>query len=324
MIKKVLFILLSFSLFFFSYGYWLVSNVLSTTLKIDEPTLFEVSSGQGTQAICRQWALAGWFTDCFKLKLYSKMFGANFELQKGVYEMQSMRIIDALNLISSGKQKQFSFTIIEGETYVQVIEKLRQASFIEYDLSSKVDSQRFEGWLLPETYHYVAHTRASTLISRAKFEMERVLNEQWEARNKELPLASPYEALILASIIEKETAVATERKRVASVFINRLNKGMRLQTDPTVIYGLGDEFKGDITRAHLQQLTPYNTYRINGLPPTPIAMPSEHAVVAALNPERSDYFYFVADGEGGHTFSKTLSEHNRAVKKYLEKSKHAG
>lgn len=323
MIKKLFLALIAFTLILLSYTVWSIKQIGSAYIKLDAPTLFEVKNGQGVQAVCKQWAKLGWFSDCGRLKLYIKLFADNVELRKGMYELQTMQIMDALKLIAVGKQKQFSFTIIEGESFKQVSDKLRQSDFIQFDLADTHDIANFEGWLLPETYFYVAHTKASELVSRAKVEMERILNAQWDARNSDLPLASPYEALILASIIEKETAIASERQRVASVFVNRLNKGMRLQTDPTVIYGLGEDFKGDITRAHLQQMTPYNTYRINGLPPTPIAMPSKASVIAAFHPETSDYFYFVADGNGGHTFSKTLSEHNRAVKKYLEKSKNA-
>lgn len=324
MLKKVFAVIALSCLLLVGYCLWSISQVGQSRLMIDKPTLFEVTPGRGVHSVCRQWASAGWFEDCWKLKLYSKLFGVQVELKKGVYELRSMSLFDALRLINTGQQKQFGFTIIEGESFRQVLEKLRAADFVHFDLTSEPNSTSLEGWLLPETYFYVAHTKASVLVERAKSEMERVLNAQWAVRKQELPLASPYEALILASIIEKETAVASERQRVASVFINRLNKGMRLQTDPTVIYGLGTEFKGDITRAHLQQMTAYNTYRINGLPPTPIAMPSEDSVAAALNPENSDFLYFVADGNGGHTFSKTLGEHNRAVKTYLEKSKNAG
>ena len=156
------------------------------------------------------------------------------------------------------------------------------------------------------------------ILKRAANKLQQVLDEQWSLRQKDLPLDSPYEALILASIIEKETAVESERERVAAVFVNRLNKRMRLQTDPTVIYGMGDKYDGNIRKKDLRTPTPYNTYTIFGLPPTPIAMPGKASIKAALSPEDSRYLSCVARGDGGHVFSKTLAEHNRAVRAYLK------
>ncbi|WP_269519885.1 endolytic transglycosylase MltG [Alteromonas sp. BMJM2] len=180
--------------------------------------------------------------------------------------------------------------------------------------SEKLDNT--EGLYLADTYFFTKGTKASEILTRAHIALVDFLNSEWEAREVDLPLATPYDALILASIIEKETAVPEERDLIAGVFVNRLNRGMRLQTDPTVIYGIGPSFDGNITRKHLRTRTPYNTYVIKGLPPTPIAMAGKAAIRAALKPRTTEALYFVAKGDGSHQFSNTLSEHNAAVRQY--------
>ncbi|MFB6260568.1 MAG: endolytic transglycosylase MltG, partial [Thiohalorhabdaceae bacterium] len=173
-----------------------------------------------------------------------------------------------------------------------------------------------EGWLFPETYRFSRGHPAEAILTKAHDRMRAILKEEWAGRAADLPLDSAYEALILASIVEKETAVPSERPLIASVFVNRLRDGMRLQTDPTVIYGMGDSFDGNLQRQDLRRPTPYNTYTSAGLPPTPIANPGRAAIKAACQPADSDYRYFVSRGDGSHVFSETLDEHNRAVRRY--------
>ena len=173
-----------------------------------------------------------------------------------------------------------------------------------------------EGWFFPDTYTYNSSDSVADILKRAHRKMQEILDREWHARASGLPYDTPYDALIMASIIEKETGLAIERPAIAGVFVRRLQQRMRLQTDPTVIYGMGERFDGNIRRSDLKNYTPYNTYMINGLPPTPIAMPSAEAIHAALHPEEGSSLYFVARGDGGHYFSDTLDEHRKAVRRY--------
>ena len=219
------------------------------------------------------------------------------------------------------------FTIIEGHTFTDVLSRLQDGQYIEqrtatwpkeqiWQQFSSTDDASPEGMLYPDTYLFSRGTTDIELLERAHLRLIEILALEWEQRDKDNPLDTPYEALILASIIEKETGYADERELVSSVLINRLRRGMRLQSDPTVIYGMGDAFDGNLRKIDLQKDTPYNTYTRQGLPPTPIAMSSRASIHAALHPATSKYLYFVADGSGGHYFSKTLREHNNAVNRY--------
>jgi UPF0755 protein len=220
----------------------------------------------------------------------------------------------------------YSFTLVEGWTFQQVLEAVREQEALQgtfENLTAEAIMERLghpgehpEGRFLADTYHFPRGTTDLALLQRAYGAMQEFLQQEWDRRAADLPFKTPYEALILASIVEKETAVAEERPQIAGVFIRRLRKGMKLQTDPTVIYGMGERFDGNIRRRDLSENTPYNTYVHRGLTPTPISMPGRDAIRAVLHPADGKSLYFVAKGDGSHYFSATLQEHNKAVRKY--------
>jgi UPF0755 protein len=233
--------------------------------------------------------------------------------------------------LSSGAVLQHRFTLVEGWTFKQFAAALDANPVLahQFDLagSASWDSvsaylgfEYPEGWFLPETYQFTRGDSDRDILARSHAAMVQALDEAWNSRDDELPVDSPYELLILASIIEKETSLDEERPLVAGVFTRRLKKGMRLQTDPTVIYGMGDAYDGDIRRRDLQTDTAYNTYTRRGLPPTPIAMPGRESLGAAARPAAGEALFFVADGKGGHTFSEKLEDHQQAVKKLTERN----
>ncbi|GKX39049.1 cell division protein YceG [Pectobacterium carotovorum subsp. carotovorum] len=250
------------------------------------------------------------------------------KFKAGTYRFTSgMTVREMLALLSSGKEAQFTIRFVEGSRLKEWLVTLQQAPYIKHSLADKTeqdvatqleinDKTNPEGWFYPDTYSYTAGTSDSALLQRAHQRMKKTVDEIWKGREEGLPYKTPDELLTMASIIEKETAINEERTQVASVFVNRLRLGMRLQTDPTVIYGMGDDYKGVITRKALDTPTPYNTYVISGLPPTPIAMPGKASLDAAAHPAKTSYLYFVADGKGGHSFTTNLADHNRAVRVY--------
>lgn len=251
------------------------------------------------------------------------------QFKAGTYRLtKDMTLRDVLLLIKSGKEAQFTIRFIEGsrlKDWQSIFEQAPQLAAVAHTMDSdklrqeigiKPEITDLEGWFAPDTYHYTAGTTDVAILKRAYQQMEKTLEEEWIKRDSDLPYKSAYQMLIMASIIEKETGIDAERTKVASVFVNRLKTNMRLQTDPTVIYGLGDKYRGTIYRSDLNGYTPYNTYQIDGLPPTPIAMPGVASIRAAAHPADTRYLYFVADGTGGHKFSTTLNEHNKAVAQY--------
>jgi UPF0755 protein len=295
-------------------------------LNITESTVYQVKSGQTATGLLNRLKEQGIITDNIGLKVRLKLYPKLADVKLGTYELlPSMSSLDLLELFSSGKELQFSISLIEGLNWQGWLLALRAHPQIKFSdnfelqlksITSLLPEQSIEGYLLPDTYYFVAQTEAIDLVKRAHLSMQQYLNTAWQKREIDLPYASAYEGLIMASIIEKETGVAVERPRIAGVFVNRLNLKMRLQTDPTVIYGMGDIFNGNIRRKDLRTPTPYNTYVIKGLPPTPIAMPSKLAIDAAFNPLTTDSLYFVSKGDGSHKFSNTLQQHNLAVRQY--------
>lgn len=252
-------------------------------------------------------------------------------LKAGEYLLKSgLTAPELLRIMQAGEVIQYQFTIVEGWTFTELLGALQQDELLGVDSSDNTaalqqlaqaltDAQNPEGWFLPETYQFVRGYTAEELLERAHQNMQIELRKAWDARIADHPANSPYELLVLASIIERETAVDSERGQVSGVFVRRLKKNMRLQTDPTVIYGLGAAFDGDIRRQDLVTDTPYNTYTRHGLPPTPIALPGAASLMAAAQPREGSSLYFVADGKGGHTFSDTYEEHQRAVNIMLGK-----
>jgi len=259
--------------------------------------------------------------------LLGRVLGKGGALRAGVYTLDKPLTPLALyDTFERGEITQAIVQFIEGWNWREVRAELAAQPLLKHDSADMSDADLLqaigaeeshpEGLLFPDTYFYAPHTSDLDVLRRAYRLQHDKLLAAWETRAPGLPYRTPYEALIMASIVEKETGAASERPRIAGVFLNRLKRGMRLQTDPTVIYGLGERFDGNLRRDDLQRDTPYNTYTRTGLPPTPIAMPSEAAIEAALNPAKTDALYFVARGDGTHAFSSTLEAHNRAVNRY--------
>ncbi|GGW76862.1 endolytic transglycosylase MltG [Alteromonas halophila] len=316
-------------------GIYYMQQQLTRPLNLPESTLYQVESGDSALTVLNDWSERGWLeTPMLINRLWLKFFAGDTAIKTGAYMVRSdMTTPQAIARMVAGDEHQFDIGLIEGLRLSQWLTLLEAHEAIDYDIDEETlgelqsawplapeqELMSVEGLFLADTYHFTYHTRASELLKRAMQSMAAYLERAWQQRAGMLPLSSPYEALILASIIEKETAVAAERPHIAGVFVNRLEQNMRLQTDPTVIYGLGEAFDGNLTRAHLKGQTPYNTYVIAGLPPTPIAMAGRAAIDAALNPMVTEDLYFVAKGDGSHKFSATLEEHNKAVYEFQVK-----
>ncbi|MFN0043953.1 MAG: endolytic transglycosylase MltG [Alphaproteobacteria bacterium] len=276
-----------------------------------------VAKGTGVDQVSRQLSESGVISGPLAFVSAARLSGVGGRLKAGEYEFPagvSARAV--LDLLVAGKTMVRKLTVPEGLTTAQIVGLVAQADGLDGELPERPPG---EGELLPDTYHYSFGDGRAAVIERMKSAMQRALAEQWERRAPDLPLVTPYQALVLASIVEKETGIGAERARVAAVFINRLRRGMKLDADPTVIYALtrgAAPLERELTRADLALDDPYNTYRHAGLPPGPIANPGRAALGAALAPAATDELYFVADGSGGHVFARTLEEHSRNVAKW--------
>lgn len=293
-------------------------------INLQEDAILTLEKGKPAGQFFRQMEAFGWIDDSRWVRLWLKLSRQGARIHAGDYRLApGMSTLGVVGIMLRGKTVQYQVTLVEGQRLSDALLRMKNNEKINYDLPPITELMAFlnltghyEGRFYPDTYLFSANTRASEILRSANIRLETVLAEEWRERAENLPYKTPYEALTMASIVEKETAVAAERFEIAGVFVRRLQQNMRLQTDPTVIYGLGEGYAGNITRQHLLTATPYNTYRINGLPPTPIALVSRAAIHAALHPDPGSALYFVAKGNGHHYFSATLEEHNRAVREY--------
>ncbi len=303
-------------------------SFLETPLNLaDSPQEIRIEPGTSVPAIANALRERGLIDKSYLFVWAARLSGTANRLKAGEYLLSpGMTPPELLALLVSGRVIQRAFTIVEGWTFADLRRALSADERITQTLDGVSDEEVMtrigapgehpEGRFLPDTYHFPSGTTDVAFLQRAHAAMKTVLAQEWNARAADLPLKSPAEALVLASIIEKETAVAAERAAIAGVFVRRLQRGMRLETDPTVIYGIGTDFDGNLTRADLRADTPYNTYTRRGLPPTPIALPGRASIHAALHPEEGTALFFVARGDGTHEFSTTYAEHRRAVAKY--------
>ena len=288
---------------------------------------FTVKSGASLRSLSRRLSDEGLLTEPHSFWILGRILGKDTAIQAGTYRLdRAMTPVELLDKMNRGEVVAVEIAFIEGTTLRQWLAQLKQHPKVRQTLDGKTADElraaaglpegSAEGWLFPDTYRFAPGSPDADIVRRAHFAMKNRLSTAWEGRDPDLPLKTPYEALILASIVEKETGAASERALVASVFVNRIRKGMRLQTDPTVIYGMGLAFDGNIRKKDLTTDTPWNTYTRDGLPPTPIAMPGAASLQAVAHPAHSEFLYFVGKGDGTHQFSRTLEEHNRAVAKY--------
>ena len=296
---------------------------------LDEEALgleFSISKGDNLKQVAHKLSQKELIRNALVFELYARIQGLSNQLQSGEYSLTAaMSSEQILMRLVSGEVIRYSITVPEGKRFRDFWSQLRQHPKIVPALEDPgqlveelglTDVSHLEGQFMPETFSFIAGTEDRHIFVQSYQLMQRYINQQWQRFGPQSLLNSAQEVLVLASIVEKETGLRSEQARIATVFLNRLKRGMRLQTDPTVIYGLGDEYQGDIKYEHLRRDTPYNTYTRVGLPPTPIALPGRHAIDAVLQPQQHQELYFVSKGDGSHVFSETYEQHQKAVNKY--------
>jgi len=308
-------------------AFWQQNEALHQPLNVTQEQLLDVPAGSTPTGVLNRLEADGVVKDAFWLRLYWRFNLSGQSLHSGEYRMTpGMDAQSLLTLWQRGEVVQYSLTLVEGWNFRQVRAALAKQPKLEQTLTGLSDNELMarlghpdvypEGRFFPDTYRYVRGMSDVELLKQAYNRLDEVLDEEWARRAADVPYVDPYQALIMASLVEKETGVPQERGQIAGVFVRRLRLGMLLQTDPTVIYGLGERYNGKLTRAHLKEATPYNTYVIAGLPPTPISLVGREAIHAALNPVSGSSLYFVARGDGSHVFSADLDAHNAAVREY--------
>ncbi len=306
---------------------WQQNSALKQPLNVPAGYVMEVPAGATPGGVLKRLESEGVLHDAFWLRLYWRFNLSGQALHSGEYQLNpGATAKDMLALWQRGDVVQYSLTLVEGWNFRQVRAALAKQAKLAQTITDLTDAQVMErvgqpgvfpeGRFFPDTYRYVRGMSDVDLLKQAFARLAAVLDEEWQQRSADVPYKDAYDALIMASMIEKETGVPQERGQIAGVFVRRLQQGMQLQTDPTVIYGLGERYTGKLTRAHLREATPYNTYVIAGMPPTPIAMVGREAIHAALNPVDGQSLYFVARGDGSHVFSDDLDAHNRAVREF--------
>lgn len=311
---------------------WFYLHVHSSITLPVKPYEFSIRNGSNLKQVAQQLADAGVIHSKWSLIILARYLDQGSVIKAGDYLLtENITQIALLNYLTKGDAKQNEIRIVEGSTFAQLRKVLAEHPALQKQTAGLSDQEILhligatetaaEGLFFPDTYFFVRDSSDIEILQRAYRTLHNHLQASWESRAESLPLASPYEALILASIIEKETGVESDRAEIAGVFINRLRKGMRLQTDPTIIYGMGEQFDGNLRKQDLLADQEYNTYTRAGLPPTPIALPSLASIRAALNPAETDALYFVAKGNGESQFSTNLTDHNKAVNKYQKQQK---